>query len=57
MAHAFHTHILDSCATKLSAEVFQVKYNKTDGPTSQILERMDAMICVEWLTIFPHGLG
>lgn len=37
MAHAFHTHILDSCATKLSAEVFQVKYNKTDGPTSQIL--------------------
>lgn len=31
------TYIMDSCATKLSAEVFQVKYNKTDGPTSQIL--------------------
>jgi len=37
MAHAFHTHILDSCATKLSAEVFQVKYNKTDGQVCHLV--------------------
>ena len=30
-AHAFHTHLVDSCSSKLSTEVFQVKYTKLDG--------------------------
>jgi len=31
VAHAFHTRLVDSCSTKLEAEVFQVKYTQMNG--------------------------
>ena len=31
LAHAFHTHLIDSCSTRLPTEVFQVKYTKVNG--------------------------
>ena len=36
-AHAFHTRLVDSCSSKLCAEVFQVKYSKLDGKSYHLL--------------------
>ena len=36
-AHAFHTRLVDSCSSRLCAEVFQVKYTKCDGRCYHLL--------------------
>ena len=40
-AHAFHTRLVDSCSSKLCAEVFQVKYTKHDGKEYSLLGLRD----------------
>ncbi|CAE6968755.1 NUDT8 [Symbiodinium natans] len=40
-AHAFHTRLVDSCTSKLCAEVFQVKYTKHDGKEYSLLGLRD----------------
>ena len=40
-AHAFHTRLVDSCATKLQTEVLQVMYTKRDGSTCHLVGLRD----------------
>ena len=36
-AHAFHTHLVDSCSSKFRTEVFQVKYRRASGKLCHLL--------------------
>ena len=36
-AHAFHTHLVDSCSSKFRTEVFQVKYLTANGKQCHLL--------------------
>jgi len=36
-AHAFHTHLVDSCSSKFRTEIFQVKYRRANGKRCYLL--------------------